>query len=66
MVVRLTGGRGGGEEGKRRPRHGTEGLRMRKNYRKTLKKVSGLTMWSALLIARINVLNRTSPNASGL
>ena len=33
--------RGGGREGKKRPRNGTEGLRMRTNS----KKVSGLIMW---------------------
>ncbi len=66
MDRRLTEERGGDEEGKRRRRHGTEGLRIRKKYRKTLKKVSGLIIWLALLIARINVLNRTSPNAPGL
>ncbi len=51
MERRLTEERGGGEEGKRRQRHGTEELRRWKNSRKTLNKVSGLTMWSALLIA---------------
>ncbi len=61
MEKRLTEERGG-ELRKRRQPHGTEGLRIRTNFNK----VSVLTMWLALLIIRINVLNRTSPNASGL